>query len=280
MSSYILRIIFLTVLILTAALLAQAQASRTWVSGVGDDANPCSRTAPCKTFAGAITKTAAGGEIDCIDNGAFGAVNITKALTIDCTGSFGSVLATTSGGAGITVAAGAIDVVRIRGLSINGLNMGQYGIRINSGGKVYVENTVIDGFLMYGISHASTGPTGLIILNSVIRNNTNTGINIMPLSTLTAMSAVNVVNTQIIDNIQGGINAQTSNVAVKNCVISGGVTGIQASQNGNVLLSGSSVNFFNTAISVGSKGIINSTGNNSLFGNGNTGTFSGTQSLQ
>jgi len=37
---------------------AQAQATRTWVSGVGDDVNPCSRTAPCKTFAGAISKTA------------------------------------------------------------------------------------------------------------------------------------------------------------------------------------------------------------------------------
>src|SRR2546422_2828997 len=65
---------------------AQAQATRTWVSGVGDDVNPCSRTAPCKTFAGAISKTAAGGEIDCLDPGGFGAVTITKSLTIDCNG--------------------------------------------------------------------------------------------------------------------------------------------------------------------------------------------------
>src|SRR6187399_2655191 len=63
---------------------AQAQASRTWVSGVGDDLNPCSRTAPCKTFAGAISKTAAGGEIDCLDAGGFGAVTITKSITMDC----------------------------------------------------------------------------------------------------------------------------------------------------------------------------------------------------
>ena len=65
---------------------AQAQATRTWVSGVGDDANPCSRTAPCKTFAGAISKTAASGEIDCLDPGGFGAVTITKAITIKCDG--------------------------------------------------------------------------------------------------------------------------------------------------------------------------------------------------
>ena len=64
---------------------AQAQASRIWVSGVGDDANPCSRTAPCTTFAGAISKTAANGIINCLDPGGFGEVTITKSITIDCT---------------------------------------------------------------------------------------------------------------------------------------------------------------------------------------------------
>src|SRR6266513_1125617 len=71
---------------------AQAQASRTWVSGVGDDANPCSRTAPCKTFAGAISKTAAAGEINCLDPGGFGAVTITKSMTISCEAGTAGVL--------------------------------------------------------------------------------------------------------------------------------------------------------------------------------------------
>src|SRR3954465_15178114 len=71
---------------------AQAQASRTWVSGVGDDANPCSRTAPCKTFAGAISKTVINGEINCLDPGGFGAVTITKSITIDCHEVFASIL--------------------------------------------------------------------------------------------------------------------------------------------------------------------------------------------
>jgi hypothetical protein len=66
-----------------ASSIANAQATRTWVSGVGDDANPCSRTAPCKTFAGAISKTAPGGEIDALDPGGFGALTITNAITID-----------------------------------------------------------------------------------------------------------------------------------------------------------------------------------------------------
>src|ERR1700685_513484 len=65
------------------ALPANAQATRTWVSGVGDDANPCSRTAPCKTFAGAISKTSNCGEIDALDPGGFGALTITKSITID-----------------------------------------------------------------------------------------------------------------------------------------------------------------------------------------------------
>src|SRR6202041_3453406 len=95
-------------LAMLAAAPAQAQASRTWVSGVGDDANPCSRTAPCKTFAGAISKTLASGEINCLDPGGFGALTITKAITISCeTGSAGVLV---SGTNGINVAAGTNDV--------------------------------------------------------------------------------------------------------------------------------------------------------------------------
>ena len=99
---------------------AQAQATRTWVSGVGDDANPCSRTAPCKTFAGAISKTAAGGEINAIDPAGYGAVTITKAITIDGGGGqVASVLV--SGTNGIVVAAGPSDTVILRNIRINGI---------------------------------------------------------------------------------------------------------------------------------------------------------------
>src|SRR3954462_4955473 len=96
---------------------AFAQATRTWVSGVGDDLNPCSRTAPCKTFAGAISKTAAGGEINCLDPGGFGTISITKSITIDCAGTLGSILA--SGPNGVLVN-GASIVVTLRNLSIQG----------------------------------------------------------------------------------------------------------------------------------------------------------------
>src|SRR5437762_10508047 len=107
---------------------AQAQATRTWVSGVGDDANPCSRTAPCKTFAGAISKTAAGGEIDALDPGGFGAVTITKAITID--GGGGQVAGILSGASnGIIVNAGVNDVVTLRNIRIDGAGAGLNGIQ-------------------------------------------------------------------------------------------------------------------------------------------------------
>ena len=129
---------------------AGAQATRTWVSGVGDDANPCSRTAPCKTLAGTISKTAEYGEINAIDPGGFGAVTITKSITIDLLSTEGGVL-NTSGTNGVNVVAGADDVVVLRGLDIHGapiapaacVNPGS-GVRIVGAGKVRIEDSRID----------------------------------------------------------------------------------------------------------------------------------------
>src|SRR5580658_6257824 len=113
------QIILLSIAFTFIATIAHAQATRTWVSGVGDDANPCSRTAPCKTFAGAISKTAPSGEIDALDPGGFGALTITKAITIDGGGGqVASVLV--SGTPGITISAGPADRVILRNLAING----------------------------------------------------------------------------------------------------------------------------------------------------------------
>src|SRR6185312_15518777 len=119
----------LAVVLLGTAFMS-AQASRTWVSGVGDDANPCSRTAPCKTFAGAISKTAAGGEISVLDPGGFGALTITKSITLNGEGTLASVLV--AGTNGIVISAGAADTVIIRNLSINGIGSGISGINFLS----------------------------------------------------------------------------------------------------------------------------------------------------
>ncbi len=125
---------------------AHAQATRTWVSGVGDDVNPCSRTAPCKTFAGAIAKTAAGGEIDVLDPGGFGTVTITKSITIDGGGTMASILASATNG--INVNAGAADVVILRNLSINGAGttLGLNGVNFLAGKNLIIENCTIEYF--------------------------------------------------------------------------------------------------------------------------------------
>jgi hypothetical protein len=124
------------------------------VSGVGDDVNPCSRTAPCKTFAGAISKTATNGEINCLDPAGFGAVTITKSITIDCEDTQGSILSAGTNGIIINIAA-ATDTkkaVKIRGLSINGAGTGINGIRVLAAGMLNVEDAVIDGCTQHGIS--------------------------------------------------------------------------------------------------------------------------------
>src|SRR6185436_15456001 len=115
---FTIKVLAIATFMFATVSIAQAQASRTWVSGVGDDANPCSRTAPCKTWAGAISKTAAGGEIDALDPGGYGVVTITKSITLDGAGTMASILA--SGTTGVIINAGANDVVILRNLSING----------------------------------------------------------------------------------------------------------------------------------------------------------------
>ena len=156
---------------------ASAQATRTWVSGVGDDVNPCSRTAPCKTFAGAISKTAAGGEINCLDPGGFGAVTITKSMTISCPYTEGGALA---GGNGITVnLPAATDVVYLRGLDIFGVNPPSNGVRFISQGSLHIEDTVIRRFNAsnsFGISFKPTGAGRLFVNNVTIAENGSGGL--------------------------------------------------------------------------------------------------------
>src|SRR5712672_366565 len=146
---------------------AHAQATRTFVSGVGNDANPCSRTAPCKTFAGAISKTFINGEIDCLDPGGFGAVTVTKSITLDCTGTFGSILASGTTGVTINIPVSANDpfrTVRLRGLSINGsgasgtigTRTGIRGVRILDALVVEIEDTAITDFVTAGVADART----------------------------------------------------------------------------------------------------------------------------
>ena len=149
---------------------AYAQATRTWVSGVGDDANPCSRTAPCKTFAGAISKTAAAGEINVLDPGGFGAVTITKSIRIISDHIEAGVLV--SGTNGVVVNVASTDSVLLEGLDIEGLGTGLNGVEIIGGGNVVIRRTSINNFTGDGVSLTGTAGARVLVQDSVISNNT------------------------------------------------------------------------------------------------------------
>jgi len=142
---------------------------------VGDDVNPCSRTAPCKTFAGAISKTAPAGEINCLDPGGFGALTITKSLSIIC--EIGTAGVLVSGTNGIVVAAASTDVVYLEGLDIEGLNTGFTGVNILTAAKVSIVKSKVRGFTTAGIGvNNSTSGVRVDVIDSVIADNPGEGI--------------------------------------------------------------------------------------------------------
>src|SRR4051812_29170024 len=143
---------------------AQAQATRTWVSGVGDDANPCSRTAPCKTFAGAISKTAPNGEISVLDPGGFGAITITKGITLNGTGTLAGILSANTNGVIVNDTTNTGTII-IRDISINGAGTGINGIRYLSGKTVMVDHCWIYGITTNGIDVALTATGNLKVIN-------------------------------------------------------------------------------------------------------------------
>ena len=196
----------------------QAQAPRTWVSGVGDDINPCSRTAPCKTFAGAISKTANGGEIDCIDSGGFGAVTITKGLTIDGTGVLAGIL--NAGSNGVIVNATSTDVVTLRGISINGDGSGGInGIRFLAGKALNVINCVIQRGSGNGIDVAlnTAGETQVSITDCVIKKFAGDGISIA--NALGGAVRYTIERTQSLENGNGlHVKGANSLGTARNCV--------------------------------------------------------------
>ena len=213
---------------------AAAQATRTWISGVGDDVNPCSRTAPCKTFAGAISKTAAGGEINCLDPGGFGGVTVTKAMTFICDQVEGGVLVSSQNG--FTINAGDADVVTISGMDIFGptASPGLNGVRFLNGAGVNIRNSTIKGFSAQGVSfEVGAGDTSFLNLDNVtilgsgtVGDGTTGAIKVAP--GVGATANVVITNTRVQGNVNVGlrldltgttgtkINAQVSGSAFNN----------------------------------------------------------------
>ena len=292
-ASFLLPILGLLAFISLPTTSAHAQATRTWVSGVGDDANPCSRTAPCKTFAGAIAKTAANGEISALDPGGFGAVTITKSITINGDSDLASILS--AGTSGVIINAGVNDKITLRNLSINGIGTGLNGIRFLGGKSLVVENVTIDGVTINGIDFQPPGAASLLVSRSVISNSTSNGINIQPGVSGTAMVSLDgarlhgngvglrvadggsamVRGSQITGSSGDGVLVTSTSRAADVMFENSGAT----SNAGNGLLAtgafstvriGNSVASYNTLLGLASAsgGATISFGNNRLVGNG------------
>jgi len=300
-------------IVLLGTTLLSAQATRTWVSGVGDDANPCSRTAPCKTFAGAISKTAPGGEIDALDPGGFGALTITKSITLD--GGGGQVASVLVAGTnGIVVAAQPGDVVIIRNLRLDGLlgngnaNAGFNGIKWISGKTLIIENCVIFGFNTNGIDIEKSDGGDAYIMNTSVENNgptanqtggvfiSNTTNNVtVAIEGLRAaynqngvlakdFSKVSIRESNASNNstdgfvVQGNTNAATMDISFS-VASHNGLAGIQAGgQGGSSTMSIANVSSFDNASGFiqAANGVINTFGNNYINTNTNTGALSNT----
>jgi hypothetical protein len=280
------------------ASMAQAQATRTWVSGVGDDINPCSRTAPCKTYAGAISKTAKDGEISTLDPGGFGAVTITKSITINGGGAgqgYGSILASLVNGIviNITDVNDVRKTVRLNWLDINGASTGLNGVRFLAGNALFVENTNIDGFTGFGIDLGSSSQAvnDLVLKNVSIRNCAGGGVNINNTggnATVLAFDHVmitrsgnnlNIANGgrgQISNSFFGlssaasGINAQqgasATDIAVNDTTIVGNTNGITVGAGVHVRIARCVITGNVSALGLGG-GTVDTGGNNTIMGN-------------
>jgi hypothetical protein len=251
---------------------ASAQATRTWVSGTGDDANPCSRTAPCKTFAGAISKTAAAGEINCIDAGGYGALTITKSIAIKCDNTEAGVLV--SGTNGFVVSAASTDVVYLSGLDFEGLGptaLSLNGIKFITGGVLTVENCIIRGF---GSTNGTDGngiffnPTSgtpkLFVDNTVITDNANVAVEVKPGSG--AGANAKIFNTRASNqttgfraNATGGATSVNMDIIDSATVYNSGV-GVRVLSNGNAtqaMVNHTNVSFNGTGLAAdGANGVI------------------------
>jgi hypothetical protein len=250
----------LAFVVLATAPAGFGQATRTWVSGVGSDSNPCSRTAPCKTFAGAFSQTAPGGEIDALDPGGFGAVTITNSVTIDGGSNFASVLA-----AGVTISAGATDTVTLRNLSINGTGTGGTGINVTSAGSVRIENCTIYGFTNNGVSVTPAASTKInVTLKNVVISSCAAGVTASPAPTGTALlTAENLT----VNYCSTGVSTITgATLSLDSALVSICTTAIQAT-GGTIRLSNTSIFDNTTGLSASGGGAIISFVNNRLFGN-------------
>jgi hypothetical protein len=213
---------------------AQAQNARSFVSSTGSDSNPCSLTAPCRSFVGAFAQTNAGGEIDVLNTAGYGPLTITHAISIINDGGTASVLVPSSG-IGITITAGPSDAVSLRGLTIEGAGVGQTGIKFTTGQSLTVEKCVIRHVTADGIDFFPTATSNLFVSNTLVADNGGTGIFVLPSGSGTVTAVLNRV--ELNNNVGVGITVNgagftgTLSATVSESVAAGNGFGFYAASN-------------------------------------------------
>jgi len=280
--------------LLLSATAVHAQPTRTWVSGVGDDANPCSRTAPCKTFAGALVKTAAGGEISALDPGGFGTVVINKSITLNGDGTLASVLASLVNG--VTINAGPNDKVVLRNISINGVGNGLNGVRFLAGKSLVLDHVTIAGFTGSGVDMNISGTFSSLEIHDSTITGAPTGVRVANTGAGGALSLAALADVRIEGTTSHAVDAGANGrVTISNSLVSGNANGLTASASTSVInaegnqlafnentainaaASGAQIRLSNNAIYNNTVGIgiaggatVASTGNNRVFANGSS----------
>ena len=297
-------IVGLTVVVLATTSSRQALAvgsqTRTFVATTGSDANPCSRTAPCRTFGAALAQTASGGEIVALDSGGYGAVTITQAVTIAAAPGVQASISPASGSA-ITVNAGASDAVVLRNLQLNGQGA-TYGVEYQAGGSLFIESLTINGFTNTGVFMNLASSGHLHVTDTVVRKNGYMGLHLFTSSGIARATILrtrleanygglwvdNGARVSVNDSVASGnseygflvyLSGAPAEVNLEDCVASEGRYGVYAystAGTASLRVSNCLLTANDTGILIGSNGSILSRGNNTVEGNTTNGTFSGT----
>ena len=252
-----------------------AQATRTWVSGVGNDVNPCSRTAPCKTFAGAISKTATGGEISVLDPGGFGAVTITKSITINGDGTLAGILAAGTNGIIISSLAPATTKVTLRNLSINGAGTGINGVRVLGGAQTIIDNCTIQGFTGAGVDIAPN-VTSRCTSRTAGFQDTGNGVAMFTSGStlLVSVDDTTIVNTRNW-HVRKRRHRHCDGLAIADRGLVGRAGGISRAQTAQINVDGSNINGNATAFNAGVSGSVIRISNNNIYNNATGYTIAG-----
>jgi hypothetical protein len=288
-----IRIVLVAVLVTATASIASAQFKRTFVSAqLGNDANNCGPTTPCRNFLRAITAVDPGGEVVVLDSGGYGPFTVTKAVTVQApSGVYAGCTQPT--GTAVTINAGPSDTVVIRGLSLNGLSSGATGIDFAAGAVLHIENVVVNGFTTTGIqvAHASQ----LFVNDTLVRNGGGNGITVQGATAslsrcrleknggagLVSDNGATVVGTETVSagNNRGffAFTAGTTMLTLENCVASGNTEGVSAGGGAGALarVSNSTITNNGTGVVFGGGASLLTRTNNLVEGNTTDGTFSG-----